>query len=61
MGAQWHTAILCMHQACIDPVTGEQLPANIARQQQIFCAFEGKYHEPEQEKIKAPVISLAKL
>lgn len=51
---------LCSNQFCKDPVIGEPIPCNIARQQQIFCGFEGRFYEQSEPEVKAPLIELVK-
>lgn len=46
-------AIFCTHEECRDPVSGDSLPANIARQNVIFCGMPAKFYK-KKETIVAP-------
>lgn len=43
----------CTHPEVCDPVTGELIPCQIARQQAVFCQFSARYWE-QKEKTPEP-------
>lgn len=51
-------AIVCLNSECRDPVSGDPLPAVVARQQEVFCSFKAKYFQAKEVKPEAPVIQL---
>lgn len=53
---QWY----CGSIFCRDPVTGEQMPCNISRQQLALCGLDGRYFEEQKTVETAPVIELIK-
>lgn len=54
-------AFVCSHEECIDPVTGDPIPCNLARQQIVFCGITAKYwKEKEKELVKGNIIELSK-
>lgn len=55
---------VCKHPECVDPITGEPLQCNVARQQPVFCGIEAHHYEelvdpkPVEGDVKQNVIQL---
>lgn len=60
MGPQQGLMDVCTNSECRDPVEGNPLPCQVARQQLVFCGFEAKYFKKKEEAPKqdASVIQL---
>lgn len=54
---QYATAIICRHEECRDPVSGEPIPANIARRDPVFCGFKA-VHWLKKDEANKPVVQL---
>lgn len=45
-------AALCASEECTDPVDGSQIPCSIARREELFCGFKGRYFKLKEEEAK---------
>jgi hypothetical protein len=55
-------AYVCSHEECSDPVSGDPLPCNLARQSPSFCGVNARYYKEAEKIISADkkVIEIAK-
>lgn len=50
--------VICTHEECRDPVSGDALPANFSRREVAFCGLPARYYKPKEEEKPAPVLEL---
>jgi hypothetical protein len=56
----WQTIMICESGECREPVSGDMIPCEIARREQVFCGIQGKHFTPKVEKTPASVLEIAK-
>ena len=47
-------ATICKHPECRDPITGDALPAQVTRTQEVFCGFKARYFSAKEEPSGEP-------
>lgn len=55
---QLQTMIFCKNEECSDPVTGDPLPAQVARSNPAFCSITAKYFKQKEQDPPKAVVSL---
>lgn len=58
--AGWQNILLCENMECREPVSGDMIPCELARREQVFCGIQAKHFSPKQDTPPAPVLELAK-
>ena len=50
---------LCESMECRDPVSGDMLPCELARREQVFCGIQAKHFVVKEVKPAAPLLEIA--
>lgn len=58
--AGWQSVMLCQNMECRDPVSGDMIPCEIARREQVFCGIQAKHFKQKEEQRVATLVEIAK-